>query len=277
MNPSTSRRGRATVLVAVLAMLAALGASPSPAHAAPADPAGPVYTATDTLARQLASALRDRGSRDRVVSVAAAGPFDLATIGAGATFAASVRSANETVSAAKGLPGGVSLLRARLADPAMLPALRAGAAPLVAATPTDDLQASLVGYAPSGRQVRLDAARVPRRPVLLVEVDTGKALSLGVEVVRQRLGGAATLGAAPKAAANGYWATKIDAVHLNDDKEPWFKGVPRSTASWAGSAWTARQRPTSSRCRTSTTTGRRTTRTSCWCTSTRTSTTSPTS
>src|SRR5258706_11554371 len=44
-----------------------------------------------------------------------------------------------------------------------------------------------IGYNPAGGSVSLDAARVPDRPVLLVEVDTAKALPLGVDIVRQRL------------------------------------------------------------------------------------------
>src|SRR6185437_1127079 len=218
-NPSTFRR-RGFIFVAVV-VLAALGMSPAPAQAEGTAPARSVYATTDQLARELATALRARASRDRVVSAAAAGPVDLAAVGLGASFARSVQAANEAVSAAKGLPGGVSLLQVRLADPSMRPALSRGVVPLVAATPTDDEASTLVGYDPAGPVVRVDAARVPARPVLLVEVDTAKALPLGIDVLKQRLGAHT----AAAAATTGYWATKVDAVRLSDDEEPWFTGA----------------------------------------------------
>ncbi|MEV4131715.1 DUF3103 family protein [Dactylosporangium sp. NPDC049742] len=170
---------------------------------------------------QLAVSLRDSGQRDRVVAAVTAGPVGLATVRLGASFATSVRAANTAVHAAKGLPGDVSLLQVRLAHPDMLPVLRRGAVPVVAATPTDDTPTSLIGYDPAGRTVRIAAAHAPQRPVLLVEVDTAKAMPLGIEVVRQRLGGAGTDAVA---AATGYWATKVTAIRLSNDQEPWFKG-----------------------------------------------------
>jgi len=218
VNPSTFRRRGFVLAVAVLA---ALGTSPAPAHAEGTAPARSVYATTDKLARELATALRARASRDRVVPAVAAGPVDLATIGLGASFARSVRAANEAVSTAKGLPGGVSLLQVRLADASMQPALGHGVAPLVAATPTDDEASTLVGYDPAGRVVGVDAARVPARPVLLVEVDTAKALPLGIDILKRRLSGSK----AAATADGGYWATKVDAVRLSDDEEPWFKGA----------------------------------------------------
>ncbi|MGI5176861.1 DUF3103 family protein [Dactylosporangium sp. CA-152071] len=224
MNPSTFRRGGVPVLIAATTVLALLGVPPSSAvaaPAAPAEPAGTVQAVTARLAGQLAVSLRDSGQRDRVVAAAAAGPVDLATVRLGASFAASVRAANAAVHAAKGLPGDVSLLQVRLAHPDMLPALRRGAVPVVAATPTDDAPANLIGYDPAGRTVHIAAAHVPQRPVLLVEVDTAKAMALGIEVVRQRLGGAGTDAVA---AATGYWATKVTAIRLSNDQEPWFKG-----------------------------------------------------
>ncbi|MEV0134237.1 DUF3103 family protein [Dactylosporangium sp. NPDC050688] len=156
---------------------------------------------TTRLAGQLAVSLRDSGQRDRVVADAAAGPGDLTTVRLGASFATSVRTANTAVHAAKGLPGDVSLLQVRSAHPDMLPALRCGAVPVVAATPTDDAPTSLIGYDPAGRTVRIAAAHVPQRPVLLVEVDTAKAMPLGIEVVRQRLERRHHLHAEPTAGA----------------------------------------------------------------------------
>ena len=36
---------------------------------------------------------------------------------------------------------------------------------------------------------------------------------------------AAVGSAAPAAAAGGWWATKVDAIEVSDDEEPWFKGA----------------------------------------------------
>lgn len=228
MNPPVSRRAVA-LLGAVTTVLSALAASPTTAMADPPKPGehtSPAYAAADQLARQLARSMRDRAGRDRVVSAVAAGPAELANLALDAAFTKAVRAGDEAVAAAKGLPAGTALLQVRLADPGMWTALRSGAAPLVAATPTDDTATGLAGYQPAGGAVTLDAARVPDRPVLLVEVDTAKALPLGIDVVRQRLARDSLQPAAAKtaAAATGYWATKINAIRLSDDEEPWFKG-----------------------------------------------------
>ena len=208
---------------AAAAPAAAAAAAAAPAGAAPtAAPTASVYSTTDRLARQLAGQLHSHANRERVLSAAASGAFDLTAVALGPTFARSARLADDAVNAAKGLPAGVPLLQARLADPSMLTALRRGVTPLVAATPTDDQATSLIGYDPAGHVVRVDATRRPDRPVLLVEVDTAKALPLGVKVLRQRLAGRSALAAQ---ATTGYWATKVDAVRLTDDEEPWFKGA----------------------------------------------------
>jgi hypothetical protein len=185
---------------------------------------GPVYAAADRLARQLALSMRDRTSHDRIVTAVTGGPAALTSLGLDASLTAAVRSADAAIAAAKGLPTGTTLLQLRLAGPGMRAALDAGTAPLVAATPTDDTATRLTGYDPAGATVRLDPARVPGRPVLLVEVDTAKALPLGVAVVRRQLARGNRQPAATAAATTGYWATKINAVRLNDDEEPWFKG-----------------------------------------------------
>jgi Protein of unknown function (DUF3103) len=104
-------------------------------------------------------------------------------------------------------------------------ALSRGVAPLVAAAPSDDQATAITAYDPAGGQVTLDADRVPQRPVLVVEVDTARALPLGLRVVEQTLA-ARQVGPANGGAAltGGYWATKVNAVRLSDDKEPWIKG-----------------------------------------------------
>ncbi|MFD0599647.1 DUF3103 family protein [Catellatospora coxensis] len=154
-------------------------------------------------------------------------PLDLSTLRAGATLAGRVRTADHAVRAAKGLPESTgSLVRARLADDTMAAALAAGAIPLVAAAPGDDEAAAVVSYEPDGSRVLLDPARVPARPVIVVEVDVAKALPAGLDVVRQVLAQrGVTAAAAPTArASGGYWATKLNAVRLSNDQEPWIKG-----------------------------------------------------
>ncbi|GIF69979.1 hypothetical protein Ais01nite_80140 [Asanoa ishikariensis] len=69
------------------------------------------------------------------------------------------------------------------------------------------------------------AKGLPAGAVLLVEVDTAKALDLGVTVIKSELAARGRLAAAPtRARAAGYWATKVNAVRLSDDEEPWIKG-----------------------------------------------------
>jgi hypothetical protein len=214
--------GAATVL------LGAFAAVPTPALAAPAS-AGPVYAATDLLARRLAGTLTQNTQRKRIAATLAAGPADPTALAVDGALNRAVRTANDTVTAAKGLPAGTAVLQVRLAHPGMAKALGSGATPVVAAAPTDDEAGALTGYEPSGRPVAIDTGRIPDRPVLLVEVDTARALVLGAEVVRQQLAGHRRLPAAhtasgARSASGGYWATRVNDVRLSDDEEPWFKG-----------------------------------------------------
>ncbi|MEH0971748.1 DUF3103 family protein [Micromonospora sp. CPCC 205546] len=236
MNRRTFRRaalalGLATTMAAALA---------TPAHARPDHPApapvvaSPVFAITDGVARQVA--LTGRSELTRLGVSAANGPVDLLAAGVGARLAGDLRAANQRLLVAKGLPGGTgSLLRLRLAHPDMRAALARGEAPLVAAVPTDDSATSVTAYDRSGGTVVLDAARVPQRPVLVVDVDTERALSAGLALMRDELGVRGIGRAAPARAASrasadgvsasaGYWATKVDAVRLSDDEEPWIKG-----------------------------------------------------
>ncbi|GAB3138892.1 DUF3103 family protein [Micromonospora sonneratiae] len=231
-----------------LGLTAALVASVSvPAYAGPADglrgtgaatspAAGPVHSITDSLARQVASSLTDRSARNRIVSAVTRDSVDLASVEPGSALSSAIRTANRDVLAAKGLPAsGGSLLRLRLADAGMRAALDRGETPLVTAAPNDDTVTSVTAYDPAGRAVQLDAVRLPDRPVLVVEVDTSKALPMGLKLIRDELAarGLASTAADPTAttrttgsatATAGYWATKVTAVRLSDDKEPWIKG-----------------------------------------------------
>lgn len=238
------RTVHAALSIVVVAALTA-SAVTTPAYARPDDrPAaattttasGSVHSLIDELAHQIAGV--DQATAARLGSAAAKAPVDLAAAGLDARLAAAVRVANGRVLAAKGLPANAgSLLRLRLAHPDMRAELARGVAPLIAATPTDDDTQQIIAYDRAGATVLLDADRVPDRPVLLVEVDTAKALPLGLSVMRQTLTNRG-VGAdrttmtsvdpsaqADYAVTGGYWATKVTAVRLQDDKEPWVKGA----------------------------------------------------
>jgi len=228
---------RLAVFATGLAATTLIGSAATPAQADPAyaprgtdaAPAGvgPVFSATDRLAREVAGALADPATRDRVASAVTAGPVDLLTAGLGARADRTARSLNLAVLAAKGLPETTgSVLRLRLGHDGMAGALARSERPLVAAASTDDTTTGVVAYDSAGGRVVLDPIRLPARPVLVVEVDVRKAMDRGLAQVRQEL---AARGLTPVrstvTAQAGYWATKVNAIRLNDDKEPWIKGA----------------------------------------------------
>ncbi|MEU8269190.1 DUF3103 family protein [Sphaerisporangium sp. NPDC049002] len=222
------------VLMAALATVTALALTTGTAHAAPTTTAEPaaaapskVFAATDRLAAQVAGALADRAVRDRTASATASGAADLLTLERDTSLGKAARAANLTVLAAKGLPAtGGSVLQVRLANPDMRAALARGEVPLVAAAPTDDEPTPVTAYDPLGGKVVLDPVKAPQRPVLVVDVDVAKALPMGLKLVRDTLATHGIVPAKPaaKTLAGGYWATKVNAIRLNDDKEPWIKG-----------------------------------------------------
>jgi hypothetical protein len=213
--------GAATVAVGVLAAPVA--------HAEPAPDS--VAEVTDHLARQLAGEFAPDARK--LLPATADRAVDLARAPEHSALGRAVRTANRAVLSAKGLPqDGTSLLTIRLADPGMVPALRRGVAPLVASSPSDDTVTSVTAYDRAARPVLLDPETVPARPVYLVEVDTTKAVAMGMKVVD------ATLSARGQTAAvhatAGYWATQVTSIRLNDDKEPWHKGGAEIFAIAAG-------------------------------------------
>lgn len=233
MHPRIARH---TVLfLTTLAMAVASEAAPAQANPAgqqPRDAASSpgstgVFQITDGLARHLAGSLLDRTLHERIAASAANGPVDLVSTLAGTSVGQATREANQQLLIAKGLPAtGRPILRLRLAHSDMRAALRRGQAPLVAATPTDDAVTEVSAYGPGGAPVRLDPRRVPDRPVLLVEVDTAAAMAMGLDVMRATFAGSGLSGAtAGITATGGYWATKVNAIRLVDDKEPWLKGA----------------------------------------------------
>lgn len=231
---------RMAVPLAVAAAVAVASVA-TPAHARPeqnqipaaavAVPTNQVEAATDRLARQLARRLADPAVADWVTSAVVTGPVDLQTVDLGPEFARATRAANQSVAMAKGLPAAESLLQLRLAHPDMRAALERGQTPLVLGAVADDTAATVTAYDHRGAPVTLDATRLPDRPVLIVEVDVAEAMSIGLDLLRDELS-AAGLSAAPATgqdgfraeAASGYYATRVDAVRLNNDHEPWHKG-----------------------------------------------------
>jgi len=201
----------------------ALAGPVTQAPAAPAGNAAPdsVFTITDRLARQVAGA-----DARALFSAAAAGPVNLSRA-TDPALRKEVEQANHAVLAAKGLPAGdTALLRLRLAHPDMRPAADRGAAPLVAAAPTDDVRSAVTAYDTRGGRVILDAVQVPKRPVFVVEVDTEAALPIGLSVIRTAMDANGINGSAPRFGPTaGYWATMVRSVRLNDDEEPWIKGA----------------------------------------------------
>jgi hypothetical protein len=114
----------------------------------------------------------------------------------------------------------------------MAAALKAGATPLVATSPSDDTAATVTAYDPAGKAVALDADRVPDRPVFLVETDGTLALTKGLDVLDKTLAPHGLSAAA--APASGYWASQLTSIRLEDDHEPWHKGAAEIFAITAG-------------------------------------------
>jgi hypothetical protein len=172
-----TRALRATVAtISSIATVAALAATPGTAHAVttaktPAVASAPstVFTITDHLASQVATAMADPAVRNHIASATKSGSADLLTLEANTSLGKAVRSANQDVLAAKGMPANSgSLLRLRFATPQQSAALTRGEAPLVAAEPSDDALTDVAAYDQHGTKVFLDPVKVPQRPVLVV-------------------------------------------------------------------------------------------------------------
>ncbi|SEN78874.1 DUF3103 family protein [Actinacidiphila rubida] len=229
---------------------------PAGTAASPASPASPAAVAAAAsavaatearTARAVAASLADPGWRARVRSAALAShEVDLSALIAGDTAPAGRRLTSEVTAAdrriaeAKGLDKSIgSLLRLRLGTQAMAAELDPGNVPLVAAAITDDKAATVTGYDAHGRGHTLNARTAPRQAVYVVDIDVSKAAAAGMKLVSGTLNAAGvesdsvsgaaqatprSAGAAHPADASGYWATKMDAVYLNDDEEPWVLG-----------------------------------------------------
>ncbi|MET8248115.1 DUF3103 family protein [Streptomyces sp. NPDC005202] len=244
MRPRHPRRRGAVAAVAasLLALSAGQALSAPPAAAAPhaAAPTSAVSAAQDQAARAIARSLSDADWRTRVQKAALASDEVAVTAlagQAGGTLKSTLVAADHRIATAKGLDTGVgSLLRLRLGDRAMRGALAAGLAPWVAAAATDDDATTVVAYDSGGRVHTLDPRHAPARPVYVVDIDGSKALAAGLGVLHEELNRYGLASAAPapqreatappqaRAATAGFWTTRITAVELSDDEEPWAKG-----------------------------------------------------
>lgn len=229
----------------------------APAASAPQDTirdAGTVAAIEDSAARSLARSLSGSAWRSQVREAAlASDEVGLSTLaekaapGAAKGLGTTIAEADRDLAEAKGLGTDTGpLLQFRLADDSMREALRAGAEPLVAAAPADDRAATVTAYDRHGRSHTLDARQVPRRPVYVVGVDTDKAVSAGMTVLREELARRGLSTAEPVKSAgvadNGFWTSRITSVRLSDDMEPWVKGDAEIYSLVTGFGWDGKVR-----------------------------------
>ncbi|MEU5908233.1 DUF3103 family protein [Micromonospora sp. NPDC047467] len=230
MHPRSFRLSALSLTLAATTLIAS-----TPAHARPVDTtsaevassgSGPVFSATDRLAREVAGALADPATRARALAAVTAGPVDPLAARLGSRVDRAARAANAAVLTAKGLSASTgSVLHLRLGHPDMAVGSTRTALPLVAAAPTDDALTSVTAYDPAGNRVLLDPVRLPSRPVLVVEVDVTRAMEQGLAQVRQELTERGLSGVrSARTTQAGYWATKVNAIRLSNDQETWIKG-----------------------------------------------------
>ncbi|KOX01725.1 hypothetical protein ADL02_02610 [Streptomyces sp. NRRL WC-3723] len=217
-----------------------LSALPATAAVEAPAPRSAVTAAEDHAARAIAGSLTDSAWRARVRSAALTADevkvTDLAGQ-AGGTLRSTLTAAERRIATAKGLGTEVgTLLRLRLGDASMRTALAAGATPWVAAATQDENATTVTAYDSHGRAHTLDARTAPAHPVYVVDIDSSKALAAGLDVLTEELSRYGVHSAAPTAehtpadrpqaltATGGFWTTRITAVELSDDEEPWVKG-----------------------------------------------------
>ncbi|MGW1884870.1 DUF3103 family protein [Streptomyces sp. NPDC001970] len=208
------------------------------ASAAPAPGGAPTPSTVSRIeneaARSIATSLTDPALRSRIRTAAlSSDEVDPAALAArtgtltGKALGSTLRDADRRIAEAKGLDATAgSLLRVRLGADSMREALARGAEPLVVAASSDDDGATVTAYDARGRAHTLDARRAPDRPVYVVDIDESKAVSAGLEVLREafRQQNPSAPQLRTQQASAGWWATKVDSVRLSDDKEPWVKG-----------------------------------------------------
>ena len=245
MSRSSKRRG---VLIGMM-LTAAIGGTVQPAIAAPVRDAGdqattfgksPVWSTEQEIARALSTSLRDPQWREQVRTAAlGTDEVDLqaltgrTTAPDGTNLHASVSAANRRIAALKGLPASTgSLLRLRLGAPSMRAHLNAEATPWIALAAPDDDAKNITAYDSRGHAHTVGTARVPDRPLYILDIDVTKAHRAGLKVLQKAFADKGLTSLPSRAANNahaastaGWWATKVTAVEVNDDQEPWFKGA----------------------------------------------------
>ncbi|MEV7323913.1 DUF3103 family protein [Streptomyces sp. NPDC093970] len=250
VSRSSKRRG---VLIGVMLCAVVVGAV-QPAIAAPVRDAGdqaapsrksPVGATEQEIARALSTSLRDPRWREQVRAAAlGTGDVDLQALARGTAaprgrdLLATVSAADRRIVGLKGLPASTgSLLRLRLGAPSMRAALGADVTPWIAVAAAADDARTITAYDSQGRAHAVDTARVPDRPMYILDIDVTKAHRAGLKVLQKAFAdkgltslpkaadSAATANRAATTSAAGWWATKVTAVEVNDDEEPWFKGA----------------------------------------------------
>ncbi|MFC0597854.1 DUF3103 family protein [Streptomyces palmae] len=246
----TRRRGTLTAAAATLVALcaaqtltAAASATAAPASEpaavraahSPSATAAAVTTAQDQAAQAIARSLGDTAWSTRLRTAALNSSEVSVTEQAGGSLKSQLAAADRQIAEAKGLSEKTGpLLRLRLGDRSMRASLSSGTAPWVAAAVSDDDATTVTAYDSQGRAHSLDAGKAPTRPVYVVDIDSSEALAAGMDVLREELVKQGVPSAAPEAvntsatqqaaATAGFWTTKITAVELSDDEEPWIKG-----------------------------------------------------
>ncbi|MGW3635777.1 DUF3103 family protein [Streptomyces sp. NPDC005122] len=248
MRPRQSRR-RGTI-AALVGSLLALSAGQT-AGALQATAATPAHTTAasvdatqDQAARAIARSLADSAWSARVRHAALTSdevPVTALAGRAGGGLKATLAAADRRIATAKGLDAKVGpLLRLRLGSDSMRRALTSGTAPWVAPATSDDDTATVVAYDSHGRAHTLDARHTPTHPVYVVDIDGTKALAAGMNVLNEQFRRYGLASASPsaspsakpqsgtakraQAAGAGFWTSRITAVELSDDEEPWVKG-----------------------------------------------------
>ncbi|MGY5056835.1 DUF3103 family protein [Streptomyces sp. 900105755] len=246
VNRSSRRR---SVLIGVM-LSAVIGGCVQPAIAAPVRDAGdqaatfrtsPVLSTEQDVAKALSASLRDPRWREQIRAAALGGAdVDLQALASstaapeGRNLFAAVSAADHRVAALKGLPASTgSLLRVRLGAPSMRSHLKAGVTPWIAVAAAADDAKTITAYDSQGHAHAVDTARIPERPLYILDIDVTKAHRAGLKVLQEAFADKGLTSLPSSKAANssnaastaGWWATKVTAVEVNDDKEPWFKGA----------------------------------------------------
>lgn len=132
---------------------------------------------------------------------------------------------------AKGLPkNSHSITQLRVADSSMLNSLMSET-PLFAWAPAGNEKSwqFIEAFDTQGNTFHLPVNELPKRPVLIVELDNKQALSEGISVLKKTL---KPFSSSPKQAfessiqssINPIQTSVLKSIHLQDDEEPWISG-----------------------------------------------------